>query len=343
MNPERRWEPLLMMRRVLLALPAPLRSFRSLRAQTRKRSGGTGVGDVEAVTSTHASAAEIALRCSSMLRGGVAPSRALARATAETGADREAGIAGRITGGLSPPEALAARADPEWRILAVAWRLAEQSGAPLTAALHRIGSALRELERLRERREVLLAGPRATVRLVSSLPPLALLLGSLLGFDPLPVLLSPIGAVLLGSGAVLLAAGVAWSRSLHRSVAREDRVDGIELELVWIALGGGAPPATARLRTVDAVDSLGAEWVPFAAFESSGLLARTLDVSSGIGTPLRPLLLEEAGAARMRSHAELERAAEKLGVRVLVPLGVCVLPAFIVLGVVPVLIAMLGV
>lgn len=302
-------------------------------------------------------AAELALRCAALLRGGVLPARAVVLACADppdtragggqrggggTGGLGYAGIAERIADGCSPPEALAGCGAPEWRVLAVAWRLAEQSGAPLAPALHRIGTALRGLEQLRARRAVLLAGPRATVRLVSALPPLALLLGALLGFDPVPVLLSSLGAALLAAGTLLLAAGVAWGRALLRQLEREDCVAGIELELVWVALGGGAPPGAAALRAADAIDAFGAEWVPFAAFERSGALAAAVAAAQSTGAPLQRLLLEEAVAARARAQARLEQGAERLGVRVLVPMGVCVLPAFIVLGVLPVLIAMLG-
>ena len=305
----------------------------------RRARSAAGAGD----------AAELALRCAALLRGGVPAGRAVVLASADPPGDpprREgadpAGLAARIAAGVPPPEALGACGAPEWRVLAAAWRLAEQSGAPLAPALQRIGSALRGLEQLRARRAVLLSGPRATVRLVSALPPLALLLGALLGFDPVPVLLSPLGAVLLSAGALLLAAGVAWGRALLRRLESEDCVAGIELELVWVALGGGAPPGAAALRTADAVDAFGAEWVPFSAFERSGALASAVAAAASTGAPLQRLLLEEAAAARARAQARLEQGAERLGVRVLVPMGVCVLPAFIVLGVLPVLIAMLG-
>ena len=54
------------------------------------------------------------------------------------------------------------------------------------------------------------------------------------------------------------------------------------------------------------------------------------------------MLLVEAAAARARTLAELERQAERLAVSVLLPIGVCVLPSFIVLGVLPVLLAVMG-
>jgi tight adherence protein B len=242
-------------------------------------------------------------------------------------------VSGRVQRGEPVAAAIATLNAPEWRVLAVAWSLAEESGAPLAPALDRIGAALRALERLRERR---------TVRLVSALPPLALVLGWLLGFDPFPVLLSPVGAVLLPTGAALLLAGIAWGRALRRRVEQTDRVVGMELELVWIALRGGAHPRAASRRTVDCVDRFGAEWVPFDGFRRDRTLRAVIGSAERTGTPLGPMLIEEAASVRVRAEADLERSAERLGVRVLIPLGVCVLPSFIVLGVVPVLVSMLG-
>ncbi|MFT4231458.1 MAG: type II secretion system F family protein [Leucobacter sp.] len=288
-------------------------------------------------------AAETAARSAALLRSGMTPARVFALLASEPRAGGAvAGIAERLSQGV-PVAAAIARVDaPEWRLMAAVWLLAEESGAPLAPALDRIGAALRALEQLRERRSVLLSGPRATVRLVSALPPLALLLGWLLGFDPLPVLLSPLGFALLAVGGALLAAGVLWARALQRRVERADRVAGLECELVAVALGGGAPPAAACRRAADCADRVGAEWVSFDAFLRSGPLASAIGTAERTGTPLGPLLLEEAAGARSRARAELEGAAERLGVRVLVPLGLCALPSFIVLGVVPVLVSMLG-
>ena len=77
-------------------------------------------------------------------------------------------------------------------------------------------------------------------------------------------------------------------------------------------------------------------------FCRGGTLATTIAAARETGIPLRSLLLEEAADARARAHAALEQAAERLGVLVLLPLGLCVLPAFIALGVAPVVLSMLG-
>lgn len=251
-------------------------------------------------------------------------------------------VARELDRGRDVAAALAAQPQAPWRVLAAAWLLGEQSGAPLAPVLERISAACRELERLAERRAVLHAGPRATVRLVLALPVLAFGLGTLLGFHPIPILMTGPGVLLLLAGAVLLCAGIGWTRALQRRAERSDTVTGLECELLWVALGGGAAPAFARLRTANAVDRVGAEWVPLWRFCRGELLDTVIETAEGTGAALRPLLLAEASAARARAGAGLEREAERFGVQILLPLGLCVLPAFIAVGVAPVILAMLS-
>ncbi len=290
-----------------------------------------------------AAASAVVLRAAALLRAGT-PAGRVWRMLGRESPDSEvlAGVSARIDEGRSPAEALAAAGGPQWRVLAAAWGVAESSGAPLAPALERFALALQSLERLAGRRDALLAGPRATIRLVVALPPLALLLGAALGFDPLPVLISPPGAVLLAAGLGLLALGAFWARALVRRVAAADRAAGWAFELSWIALGGGGPPGEALRCVADCADGARADWVRLAELRRDGPVQGCLRAAAALGTPAGTLLLGAAETARSRTQAELEREAERLGVRVLLPLGACVLPAFVLLGVVPVLMAVLG-
>ena len=47
-----------------------------------------------------------------------------------------------------------------------------------------------------------------------------------------------------------------------------------------------------------------------------------------------------ADAARRERHARAIEAANRLGVRLVLPLGLCYLPAFVLVGLVPVLLSM---
>lgn len=279
-------------------------------------------GRTESPTAAELSAPGVLLRAAGLLRGGVSSARVWAVLAAE--------------------ESIADRPDgPEWRVVAAANSLAAHSGAPLAATYERLATALRALDRVAERRAVLLAGPRATIRLVTGLPPAALVLGVLLGFDPVAVMLTPLGLLLLVLGGCLLAGGYLWASHLTARLARLDVVAGLECEFAWIALSGGAPPGVALRSVADHADRAGAEWVRLDRLRRDGPVQTVFAAAAALGSPVGPLLLAEAESERSRAQAELEAAAERLGVRVLLPLAVCILPSFVLLGVVPVLLAVL--
>ena len=69
-----------------------------------------------------------------------------------------------------------------------------------------------------------------------------------------------------------------------------------------------------------------------------GILSR----SAGAGGSLRPALDHAAERARAASDAAALARAERAGVMVAGPLGLCFLPAFVCLGVVPVVLGLAG-
>ena len=72
----------------------------------------------------------------------------------------------------------------------------------------------------------------------------------------------------------------------------------------------------------------------------AGELHEALDFAAASGAPSAELISARARMLRRERHRELERRAAALGVRLVVPLGACSLPAFLCLGVVPVLLSM---
>lgn len=289
----------------------------------------------------------IVRRAAALLRGGVPAARVWKALTEEraSGAvvpgvlDR---VASRIASGAGTAEALASADQPEWRVLAAAWQAAESSGAPLSGVLDRFADSMRAVGRVAERRAVLLSGPRATIRLVVSLPPVSMALGALLGFDPLRALGGAAGWAVSALGVGLLGLGVHWSGSLLRRVARGDWIAGWEFELAAVAVAGGGSPRAALRLVADCADHARAEWVRLEALAPGGAVTTAIAAAESLGAPLGPMLRGEAEQRRDLAQTQLEQAAERLGVAVLVPLGVCILPAFVMLGVVPVLLAVLG-
>ena len=67
-----------------------------------------------------------------------------------------------------------------------------------------------------------------------------------------------------------------------------------------------------------------------------------LSFSRAAGVPAAALLHAEAEESRRVANADGERRAAELGTRLLLPLGVCILPAFIALGVAPIVVSIVS-
>ncbi|WP_427175173.1 type II secretion system F family protein [Arthrobacter sp. 92] len=100
------------------------------------------------------------------------------------------------------------------------------------------------------------------------------------------------------------------------------------------------------LRPVVSALAIGADWPT--AWGSSETrtrellaLKQALSFAALTGAPSSAILYAQAARLRRERFRAAEKRAAALGVRLVVPLGLCSLPAFICLGVVPVLLAML--
>jgi len=107
-----------------------------------------------------------------------------------------------------------------WGELAACLDVAEASGCPLADVLTRFSAQLEAEDDAGDARQTALAGPKATVRLLTWLPVFGLGLGMLLGTDPVGVLLANgVGLAALAAGGVLTVAGRIWSsRLVHAAV-----------------------------------------------------------------------------------------------------------------------------
>ncbi|MGN7200631.1 type II secretion system F family protein [Arthrobacter sp. SAFR-044] len=151
-----------------------------------------------------------------MLSKGSAAVLATARAAAATGAP-VAETVRRAVSTAFPPRDREART---WLELAACFDIAEASGCPLADVLTRFAAQLEAEDDADAARQTALAGPKATVRLLTWLPLMGLGLGAALGVDPLATLLgTPLGLAALLGGVVLTAAGRAWSARLVASAA----------------------------------------------------------------------------------------------------------------------------
>ncbi|QHF25192.1 hypothetical protein GTU73_15070 [Rathayibacter sp. VKM Ac-2804] len=225
-----------------------------------------------------------------------------------------------------------------WAALAACWRVAADSGAPIAAALAELAESMRELGRARRDIEVALAGPLATSRVVGVLPLVALGFGTLLGFDVLGVLLGTVaGLVCLGGGLGLMLAAAAWTRRLVRGAGPGDPApDWRSTCSRWRSRAADRSAAGGsgcwRRSTSAGSRRDRRRWRP---------RSRCSRCRPRRGVPAGRLLRSEAALARVRAASEARERAAKLGVTLLLPLGVCVLPAFLLLGVAPMMISVL--
>jgi tight adherence protein B len=102
-----------------------------------------------------------------------------------------------------------------WEELAGCVEAAETTGCPLAVVLDRLSAHVEDDADAAAARATALAGPKATAQILTVLPAVGLVVGALIGTDPLGVLLeTPLGLLCLVAGAALALAGRAWSARL---------------------------------------------------------------------------------------------------------------------------------
>lgn len=117
---------------------------------------------------------------------------------------------------------------------------------------------------------------------------------------------------------------------------------GRALELVAAV---ASPEYSRALRPVVGAMAIGADWET--AWRSSDVrspdilaLRDSLGFAALTGAPSSAILYAQAVRIRRERFRAAEKRAASLGVKLVIPLGLCSLPAFICLGVVPVLLAL---
>jgi pilus assembly protein TadC len=114
------------------------------------------------------------------------------------------------------------------------------------------------------------------------------------------------------------------------------------LSVVVAALPG---PATDRLGEVVPRLRLGldplAVWAELATDPALGPLGRALARAHRTGAPVVPAIERLADELGRAARAEVEDRARAVGVKAAIPLGLCLLPAFVLIGIVPVVAGLL--
>jgi pilus assembly protein TadC len=179
------------------------------------------------------------------------------------------------------------------------------------------------------------------------------------------LLAQPYG-LLVGAGLAL--GGPRLLARLEPQAVRDERARlladlPLVLDLLASCLAGGAPlpeaavavaaavpgPAGGRLSAVAAALSVGSApgqaWTALAgglADDPLAPAARALSRAADGGAPVAAAVSRLAAEARADARSRGEQAARRVGVLAVAPLGLCFLPAFVLLGVVPVVAGLAG-
>ena len=251
----------------------------------------------------------------------------------------------------SAPGAAASRASAA--SVALACRFSHGLGAPLADVLDAIGSAIDDAQALEEARRVAAAGPLMSARVLAALPLVGVASALALGASPWQFYAG--GAAGRMCAFVGVAAWAAGGASCRRILARcrrvEEGMDGaLACDLVASALASGAaiPRALDALADACATETLswaaaslrlGATWAD--AWEDtpewSHSLRDALEASWTSGAAPDTLLARSAAWERRSRLVDAKAQAEELSVRLVGPLGAFFLPAFLTLGIAPLL------
>ena len=163
-----------------------------------------------------------------------------------------------------------------------------------------------------------------------------------------------------GCGVVWTLVGRAEPRDVRRDreLARQ-QLPHVVLLLAAVLRGGGSVaqalgqvsralpgPATAALRLAEGRLRVGAPadevWADLAGDPALGSLGRALARSEASGASVADTVARLSEDLGRNHRAEVEDLARSVGVKAAVPLGVCLLPAFLLVGIVPVVVASLA-
>jgi tight adherence protein B len=215
------------------------------------------------------------------------------------------------------------------------WGLATRLGGSVAASIESLASSF--LAQAKHSREVELAfaGPKATAKLVSVLPILGLVLAQLLGMNPgKAIFTNPIGFVSVALGGILMILGRVWAKAILLK-AKPGEVDpGLFFDAIQIGLSAGLPLSQSTSEAIAALPSPG-----------EGLLERVdhlAELTRRSGASISHLVRSAAHEARDAKRFQESEAIAKLSVRLMIPLGVVVLPAFVLMTIAPIAISLLS-
>jgi tight adherence protein B len=164
------------------------------------------------------------------------PGAALASARSPGVCARAPGLADRLESAVGAGRAVTTvlqsepdvgpRARDDLELLVAAWRLAEGAGAGASAVTAAAAASVRERRAAADRTAVVVAGPRASMLLLSALPLAGPAAALLVGIPPGRLYDTAPARILAAVGVLLTVIGWWWARRMLRRAGRPGRTDG---------------------------------------------------------------------------------------------------------------------
>jgi tight adherence protein B len=214
------------------------------------------------------------------------------------------------------------------------WIVATDSGGGLAKGLDRLASVFGQQNHQLAELKIAFASPKATANLILVLPLVAVFFSELLGLSALAASVgTSLGAVSVGVGLILLiVARVSSLRMLEAAKPRE--LDpGAFLDAISIALSAGLNPKSAAAMARSRFSQTLLEEV---SSEQWLIFWEAVKASEQSGIALTGLLAARADSLRYRMWNNHRAVISKLQIKLMIPLGLAALPAFVLLAVVPV-------
>ena len=254
-------------------------------------------------------------------------------------------VSSLLRAGLSPREATAfsdldlnvktqlLEASPE-SFLRVVWNFALETGAAPASVFGVCAQAFAEAAENARHARVQLAGPQAATNLVMTLPLLAIAGGFVAGYNPITFLFGTVMGWVLVIGAVgLMFLSHRWSQRMVARAQQWEWSRGMAAEAMALSLSVGQSLAQATNWATQIATSFSTHQE--SAQQELARCAEFVDLAHRTGVGLTGLIRAQAHRERNAAREEAQMRVEKLAVRLMIPLGVCVLPAFIAVGVLP--------
>lgn len=253
------------------------------------------------------------------------------------------------------------------------WHVSRTRGVGLAELSERYVDDLDAQIARRESASSAMAGARLTMIILLGMPVGAVMLGESMGLGSAELLLwSPLGNVLLLVGTMLACGGMLWSEALTVTVLggvggragpkgtnsdEDDPLDAARcFDVFAAALSAGLPTGTAwavaahaektENQLVSALLALGAgekAWDSLAKHPHYGPVARQAAQQARSGTMLAQGARTQAARLRRLAADQAQAGAEKVLVVIAAPLTLCFLPAFVLVGLIPLVMGLAGI